>query len=405
MKIARFFAQRYLTRTHRHSRISLLILICWFSISLSICIVTLICGIMEGFHHETVNSMQSIYPDLTMSAQQDLIDSKAIDSFLNKNYQNSCVWTQKTVKSGLYVPGGHSFLAPLIITLIAIVPEKEALVTTIGTKLIDTNLDQATSDGKLIIGQTTAQQYNLKEHDPITVHIIDNLTVHQHYNYHTYHTTVGGIFKTGIEQLDLHTFFCSYETINTVFSETVEASQIDLKIQNKTMVDTIQKQLIQATGLSINRWEEQFPALIEALKLEKKVGFCIAFLIMLMAIISIITLLFSFIQVKSKDIALLKSVGTSISSIRLIFVLIGTIITASAGFIGISVGIGIGTCIDRWKLITLPDAYYTSHLIFIVPTSTLLIFYIITVLTSIVLSWYITHIISADEIGTSLRFE
>jgi lipoprotein-releasing system permease protein len=99
------------------------------------------------------------------------------------------------------------------------------------------------------------------------------------------------------------------------------------------------------------------------LKLEKTVMFIILTLIVLVAAFNIASSLIMMVMEKKKDIAILKAMGATDSSIRKIFVFKGMIIGLIGTSLGALLGFGICALLSRYHFIELPgDVYYLTTL-------------------------------------------
>jgi len=113
----------------------------------------------------------------------------------------------------------------------------------------------------------------------------------------------------------------------------------------------------------IRSWIEMNRNLFSALKLEKTVMFIILALIVLVAAFNIISNLFLLTMEKTRDIGILRAIGSKTSSILKIFIIEGI----SSGIVGIVIGCGLGSVIsfvlDKYRFIHLPaDVYYIDTL-------------------------------------------
>jgi lipoprotein-releasing system permease protein len=100
-----------------------------------------------------------------------------------------------------------------------------------------------------------------------------------------------------------------------------------------------------------------------ALKLEKVVMFIILVLIVLVAAFNIISTLIMMVMEKTKDIAVLKSMGASSKSIMKIFMLDGLVIGVVGTILGIMGGSVLCFLLKRFEFVKLPsDIYYISTL-------------------------------------------
>ena len=103
--------------------------------------------------------------------------------------------------------------------------------------------------------------------------------------------------------------------------------------------------------------------LFAALKLEKTAMFVILVMIVLVGSFSIITTLVMLVMEKTKDIAVLASMGADAKQIGRIFILLGTTIGAAGTLLGFGFGLLLCWLLQRYQFITLPmDVYYLDHL-------------------------------------------
>ena len=103
--------------------------------------------------------------------------------------------------------------------------------------------------------------------------------------------------------------------------------------------------------------------LFSALKLEKLVMFIILTLIILVAAFNIVASLIMVVMEKTKDIAVLKSMGATAGSIMKIFMLEGIIIGTVGTALGLLGGVGLCRILEKYQFIKLPsDVYYISSL-------------------------------------------
>ncbi len=110
-------------------------------------------------------------------------------------------------------------------------------------------------------------------------------------------------------------------------------------------------------------WMEMNRNLFSALKLEKTAMFIILTLIVLVAAFNIISTLIMIVMEKTKDIAILKSLGATASAVMKIFVYQGLAIGLTGTAIGLGAGLILCEVLRRYKFIQLPaDVYYISTL-------------------------------------------
>jgi lipoprotein-releasing system permease protein len=144
-------------------------------------------------------------------------------------------------------------------------------------------------------------------------------------------------------------------------------SLIECKVSDIYQVKSISEKILKVVGSDFvtKDWIEQYQSIFHALKMEKMVMIITIGLIVFVAALNIITVLIMMVMEKSRDIAVLMSMGATQNQIRKIFVFQGLVI----GLVGSVLGSILGnlTCwvCDKYELIRLEtDVYSISHVPF-----------------------------------------
>lgn len=176
---------------------------------------------------------------------------------------------------------------------------------------------------------------------------------------------VTGVFESGFYEYDASLAYVHLRTAQELLKIGDAATGIGLRLKNIYHSDTVARQIQEQLGYPYwaTDWKQMNRNFFSALKLEKKAMFVILILIILVAAFNIASTLIMMVMGKTRDIAILKTMGATHGSIRKIFVFNGTVI----GLIGTGLGtlLGIGGCIllKNYKFIELPaDVYYFTTL-------------------------------------------
>lgn len=357
-----FMAYKYLASKKSEQGISLMIIMSWLTIMISSAVLILIGGIMNGFEYETIASLQGLHAHATIQAQNNALDVSTLTTFLQTHVPEIKAWAPQTMRYGMLYEDGSS-AKPAIVSIVFIDPLREAAVSSLQEYLMNKKpLQDMLTSRTIIIGSTIAKHLQLNSGDAVNVLLADT-DVHpeEGFSYEKVKVQVGGMLKTGIDDIDMHTIFCSYDLYAEIYGQsTVE--QLHIKLHETVNKEKTIEKIRALTGLTVSSWQENYPALLDALKLEKRVAFLITLLIVFMAMISMIALLCMFIQSKQADIALLLILGSSLFSIRVIFIIIGALLVSSAALCGVLAALGCGYAMNTFALFPLPDAYFISHI-------------------------------------------
>uniref|UniRef100_B8DSH6 Lipoprotein releasing system, transmembrane protein, LolC/E family n=1 Tax=Nitratidesulfovibrio vulgaris (strain DSM 19637 / Miyazaki F) TaxID=883 RepID=B8DSH6_NITV9 len=178
---------------------------------------------------------------------------------------------------------------------------------------------------------------------------------------------VVGVFSTGMFEYDSSLGFVSLDAARDVLGLPDGAvSGVELAVTDVYKADQVAERVTRAVGgypLYTRHWMEMNANLFAALKLEKTAMAVILVLIVLVGSFSIITTLVMLVMEKTRDIAILMSMGATRGMIRRIFMLQGTVIGAIGTGLGYVLGLGVAELLKRYQFIKLPHGVYSlDHL-------------------------------------------
>src|SRR5215469_2131549 len=178
---------------------------------------------------------------------------------------------------------------------------------------------------------------------------------------------VAGIFNSGFYDYDSAWAFTRLSDAQRLFGLGDLISVIEFKVDDIYRADEIGRQLEQAagSGFMATNWMEQNKALFRALKLERVVTFITIGLIVLVAALNILISLTMMVMEKTRDIAVLMSMGTRKSQVRRVFIAQGLLI----GIIGTAIGLVLGYALSyiggHYRLLALaPEVYSIDYVPF-----------------------------------------
>ena len=148
--------------------------------------------------------------------------------------------------------------------------------------------------------------------------------------------TVVSLFDSGVIDFDNNVAFINLVTLEEFFNLKPKDRNLEIYLNNPKNIE-YQKTLVQKifNNEFIYTWSDMNKSLFSALKVERNVMFIILTLIIIVAAFNIISGLTILVKNKTKEIAILKSIGVLNKSIVKIFFLIGVIIGTSATIFGI----------------------------------------------------------------------
>ena len=179
---------------------------------------------------------------------------------------------------------------------------------------------------------------------------------------------VVGVFRLGLLDYDTGYGFVTLDAAKRLFRrERVEMMQlrVDDPYAARAVADALPGRL--GASYVTDDWSRLNSSLFEALFLEKLAISIAIGLIVLVATLNIVSSLIMLVMEKSRDIAILKTMGAGVRVVRRIFVLQGAIIGFAGTAAGAAAGYAICTVMDRYRLLRLPmDVYQVTYVPFII---------------------------------------
>jgi lipoprotein-releasing system permease protein len=171
---------------------------------------------------------------------------------------------------------------------------------------------------------------------------------------------VAAVFHTGMYEFDQNLVFVSIPSMQQFLGLGDRVTGIEVQVKDIYAADRVAAAIEKELGppYYTKDWMRLNLALFSALKLEKIVMFIILTLTVLVAAFGIASTLFMMVMKKTKEIAILKSMGATRQSIMQIFILNGLIIGAIGTAVGLVLGLGLCFLLKRYEFIKVPGYVY-----------------------------------------------
>jgi len=219
---------------------------------------------------------------------------------------------------------------------------------------------------------------------------------------------VAGIFNSGFYDYDFSWAFARLSDAQQLFGLGDEISVLEFKVDDIYQAGQIAKGIEQAAGKGFmaTNWMEQNKAIFRALRLERLVTFITIGLIVFVAALNILISLTMMVMEKTRDIAVLMSMGTRKSQVRRIFVSQGVLIGVIGTAIGLVLGYALSWAGGHYHLLALaPEVYSIDYVPFAPrPVDGFLVALVaiaISLVATIYPSWSAARILPAE----ALRYE
>ena len=366
MRFELFIALRYLLARRRQAFISVISLISTIGVGVGVLALIVALAMMTGIQGELRDRILGSTAHIYVQKTDGIEDYRA------------------EVRNLLEVPGVIG-AAPAImgkalissensngfITLKGIDPRLEPNVTDIGRTMQSGSVEGVeASDGALpgiLIGQQLANVLSVKVGDTVNLLTPQGRLSPFGMLPRNWPTRVAGIFALGLQEFDAEWGFVSLAYAMRLRGID-QVEMIQLRVDDINASPAIADR-VEALGDAYDAtdWSDLNASLFSALGLEK-IGMSIAIgLIMMVAALQIVASLILLVMEKSRDIGILKTMGTSPGRISVIFMMQGTIIGLVGTAVGAIVAVVLCWALTEYRLVSIPqDVYQVAYVPFIV---------------------------------------
>lgn len=259
------------------------------------------------------------------------------------------------------------------ITLKGIEPRLEAEVTELAGAMRSGRLEMLSEAGpdapdRIIIGQVLATQLGAFVGDRVTVLTPHGTLSPMGLMPRPRRLEIAGVFSLGLHEFDAAYGFVSLPVAQRLLGKD-RAEFMQLRVADIYRAPQVARRVTEVLGSDYltQDWADMNRALFSALSLEKMAISITIGLIVMVAALNIVASLILLVMEKSRDIAILKTMGATGRSVTRIFMLQGLIIGLVGTAVGATGGYVLATVLDRYRLVRIPmDVYQVSHVPFTV---------------------------------------
>jgi lipoprotein-releasing system permease protein len=171
---------------------------------------------------------------------------------------------------------------------------------------------------------------------------------------------VNAVFYSGMYEFDNSLVFTSIPAVQEFLGLGHRITGLEVEIRDIYAAERLQGKILErlGSGYYCKNWMQMNSSLFAALKLEKITMFIILTLIILVAAFGIASTLFMMVMKKTKEIAILKSMGATRQAILRIFIMNGLAIGGLGTIVGLGLGLGLCGLLKKFEFIKLPAGVY-----------------------------------------------
>ena len=335
---------RYLKTKKKDGFVNIISAFSFLGISLGVAVLIIVMSVMNGFRSELINKIIGFNAHVIIQPQFDKIDKenfkneklKIISENIIISNRGEGVLINKDYTKGIVIRG----------------------YTKKGFKKLRlTNNEQFQGNKNLnikhiSIGRELSYILNVKIGDKIVIMspngidtLLGSLPKQEAY-------IIDSIFESGLVEFDQNVVFININDLENLFNLNKNSRYIEIYLKNPEKIDYAKSEINKIFKEEIIiTWTDLNKSLFSALKVERNVMFIILSLIILVAAFNIISGLTILVKNKTKEIAILKSLGVNNQSIKKIFFMIGFLIGFFATMFGIFLGVIFSLYIENIRML------------------------------------------------------
>ncbi len=327
----RFIAFRYLKPLRSGGLLSI---ISWFSfigICIGVATLIIVMSVMNGFRYELENRIIGFNGHIYIQKiekyfKYDFQDLEEIHEikFIDPNITIQSLITSDYATKGILVK--------------SIIPENIKHYTFINENVI---ADNEFNDSGIILGAALLD--NIGAEIGSSIKLFSSNTISSPFGQlpKSISLKIKGIFNSGMSEYNSSFAFISLKNAQKIIGLNDKISVIEVHLKDLDLTDYVKTEIeekFKNNNLIIKDWKDINQSFWEVLSTERTVMFLILSLIVIVAAFNVITSLFILVKNKSKEIALLKTIGADSNTILKIFLLVGSIIGIGGTIIGAILG-------------------------------------------------------------------
>ena len=399
---------RYLKPKKKDGFLNIISIFSFIGISLGVSVLIIVMSVMNGVRTELVNKILGFNPHVIIKPYSHSITSSKISQIKLKNFSEELILTN----SGEGILINKEYTKGLVIRGYHIEDFSKLDFIKKGNFIGDPN--KLINNG-ISIGKDLSLNYNFKLGDKVLIMspsgiqtIIGNLPKQETY-------IITSIFDSGLSNFDQNIAFINITSLESLFDLDPSERNLEIYLRDPTKIELV-KPIIQKIFNEefVYTWADMNNSLFSALKVERNVMFIILSLIIIVAAFNIISGLTILVKNKTRDIALLKSIGVQNNSITKIFFMVGFIIGSSATIFGVFLGVLFSIYIENirffissiFKISLFPEEiYFLSKMPSEININSIFIISLSSIIVTILVSIYPAIQASKQDPIKSLKYE
>ena len=407
-KVERLISSRNLKPKKKEGFLKIISIFSFLGIMLGVAILIIVMSVMNGFKTDLTKKILGLNPHIVIQPNSFVIDENYIsqlkdkfkDISLSKSFSGEGIIISNDNAKGVILKGINK--------------NEQKTIDFLNNNITTGNI-KTFKKNYVFIGTELAYNLDLKEGDNISLMSsafvatpLGSLPKQESFK-------IAGTFNTGFLEFDQNIVFLDIENALSIFDKEEKDLNIEIYLKDPLDANSYKKKIEKINpNFFIYTWSDLNKSFFSALKVERNVMFIILTLIVIVAAFNIISGLTILIKNKTKEIAILKTLGLSNKSIKKIFFLTGFSIGFFATVSGIILGIVFSYNIEQFRIILSsvfnleifpPDIYFLEKLPSEISFYSISIIFILSLVVSAIASYLPAISISKMKTFRALKYE
>ena len=407
-KVERLISSRNLKPKKKEGFLKIISIFSFLGIMLGVAILIIVMSVMNGFKTDLTKKILGLNPHIVIQPNSFIINEKYISKLKNefpdikiiKSYSGEGIIINNDNAKGVIFKG--------------IDKDEKKSIEFLNKNITSGNV-KSFNKGQIFIGTELAYNLKLQAEDKISLMSsafvatpLGSLPKQESFN-------IAGTFTTGFIEFDQNIIFLELEDVLSIFDKEEKDLNVEIYLQDPLKANLLKKKIERInSNYFIYTWSDLNKSFFSALKIERNVMFIILTLIVIVAAFNIISGLTILIKNKTKEIAILKTLGLSNNSIKKAFFLTGFSIGFLATISGIILGIVFSYNIEKLRVILSSvfnleifpsDIYFLEKLPTEISFFSILIIFILSITVSAVASYLPAMTVTKMKTFRALKYE
>ncbi len=331
-KLEKEITFRYLKTRKNDGFLNIITIFSFIGISLGVAVLIIVMSVMNGFRSDLIKKINGFNPHATIQSYDSKLNTKKIEKTKLRNQISELMLSNNG--EGILIK--DKFTKGVILRGY----KKEDFKKLKIAQNQNFSGNQILNEGSISISKEMAYDLNLKIEDKLSVIFpsSESTLIGSFPKQKTFQ--INSFYSSGFNDFDNNVVFININDLENQLNLKQSSRFLEIYFKNPSDINNFKHNLVQIYPSElIYTWSDLNKPLFSALKVERNVMFIILSLIIIVAAFNIISGLTILVKNKTREIAILKSIGVKNTSIKKIFFLVGFVIGTTATLFGVFLGV------------------------------------------------------------------